>query len=185
MILPVDKLFKVPTDVILGWLAVWRVPVKLVADKFLILEISLFISNTIALFAEAIPSVILVKYILAEFPATEIPSTTKLLHEIVSVTFKSEFKLTFPLILAPPVIVNALVLLDKIFKLLQAKSTYPKDLAFWFKLALDWIRTDANRWLLSCHTISCLMLLDKNIKSFVLGIISKLDINVNTFVELL
>ena len=58
---------KVPTVVILGWLAVCKVPVtlvpvtlvadKLVAVKFLILDISLFTSTTKALAAWAVPAV--------------------------------------------------------------------------------------------------------------------------------
>ena len=60
--LPVDKLVKVPTDVILGWLAVWIVPVKLVADKFRILDISLLESTINALLASAVPNVVIVVY---------------------------------------------------------------------------------------------------------------------------
>ena len=59
MILPVDKLFNVPTDVILGWLAVWRVPVKLFADKFRILEISRLVSTTKVLLPCAVPTVVI------------------------------------------------------------------------------------------------------------------------------
>ena len=51
---------KLPSDVILGWLAVWIVPVKVTADKFLILEISLFESTINALLASAIPNVVIV-----------------------------------------------------------------------------------------------------------------------------
>ena len=57
-------LFK-PTEVtllsvvILGWLAVWIVPVTLVAEIFLILDISLLASTINALLASAIPVVVI------------------------------------------------------------------------------------------------------------------------------
>ena len=55
--LPVDKLVSVPIDVILGWAAVCKVPVKLAAVKELMFVIFLLESNIKALLATPAPAV--------------------------------------------------------------------------------------------------------------------------------
>ena len=52
------KLDKVPNDVIFGWLAVWIVPVKKLADNEFIFIISLLPSKTNVLNSSPIPGVV-------------------------------------------------------------------------------------------------------------------------------